>query len=39
MGDMEERLSHVEKIFDSMDSLSDDEILKLFARKKEGWTN
>lgn len=34
VNNMEERLSNVEKIFKNVDELSDDEILKLFARRK-----
>ena len=34
--DMEERLSKVEEIFNQVNSLSDDEILGLFTKKKKG---
>ena len=34
--DMEKRLSKVERLFDNVNSMSDDEILGLFAKKKQG---
>ena len=36
VNNMEERLSNVEEIFNQVNSLSDDEILGLFAKKKQG---
>ena len=33
---MEERLSKVERLFDNVNSMSDDEILNLFAKKERG---
>lgn len=36
VNNMEERLSNVEEIFNQVNSLSDDEILNLFAKKKQG---
>ena len=35
INNMEERLSNMEKVFADVDSLSDDDILRLFARKKQ----
>ena len=35
VNNMEERLSKVEKIFSNVDSMSDDDIFKLFAKRKE----
>lgn len=34
--DMEKRLSKVERLFDNVNSMSDDEILNLFAKKERG---
>lgn len=36
VNNMEERLSKVEEIFNQVNNLSDDEILNLFAKKKQG---
>ena len=36
VNNMEERLSKVEEIFNQVNTLSDDEILNLFAKKKQG---
>lgn len=36
VNNMEERLSQVEEIFNQVNNLSDDEILGLFAKKKQG---
>ena len=35
VNNMEERLSNVEKVFDNIDNMSDDELLKLFAKRKQ----